>query len=136
VHVVHGFLPNADWLTIVIQAYGMIDYEGLPVYVRVGQLDRPEWSRCWGSSRIVGGAFSITLPECDEVAIYKRRLAFIDENQDGVCNEAVYGTNAAVREDASFTLAPSNPAPPTAEAMGTTFTEGGCDAFNEAWPEP
>lgn len=135
VHVVHGFLPNEDWLTVVIQAYGMTQYEGLAVYVRAGQLDRPEWSRCWGSSRIAAGGFSITLPDCDEVGIYKRRLAFVDVNQDGVCNEVVYGTNAAVREDATFTLADSTPPPPAEQAMDTLFTEGDCAAFNEQWPE-
>lgn len=135
VHVVHGFLPNADWLTVTIGAQGMTDSEGLSVHVRVGQLDRPEWSRCWGNTHIVGGGFSITLPECDEVGIYKRRLAYIDSNRDGVCNEVVYGSNAAVREDASFTLAVSEPPPPAPQAMDVQFTEGDCAVFNEVWPE-
>jgi hypothetical protein len=135
IHVVHGFLPNEDWLTITIAAQGMLDAEGLPVHVRVGQLDRPEWSRCWGNTQIVGGGFSITLPDCDEVGIYKRRLAYIDSNRDGMCNEVVYGTNAAVREDASFMLTASEPPPTPSQAMDVLFTEGDCAVFNEAWPE-
>lgn len=133
VHVVHGFLPNDDWLTIVIQGYGMAAYDGLPVYVRLGELARTEWSRCWGAARIVAGGFSITLPDCDEIGIYKRRLAFIDLNQDGICNEIVYGTNAAVREDTTFTLSDSAPPPPAPQAMDTLFTEGDCAVFNEQW---
>jgi hypothetical protein len=51
-----------------------------------------------------------------------------------MCNEVVYGNSAAIREDSSFALSDSNPAPASEESMGTLFTEGDCAVFNEPWP--
>lgn len=93
--------PSARYCDLTIRGEGFEQFEGKLVDVRNGT---PPFQRIGsGQTRVVGGRFSITLPQVQELAtIYKLTVVRFDANGDGVCSP---GDQMFTSGAPSFTIA-------------------------------
>jgi hypothetical protein len=80
--------PTKTFLTLTIEGHGLTALEGRLVSVRIGRPDRPPQRLGSGQARVENGAFAITFPDVWECCLYKRKLVFIDMDDDGMCTVA------------------------------------------------
>jgi hypothetical protein len=138
VRIIRGDPTTTRWLTLTIEGYGIDALEGRLVSVRIGMPDRPPERLGSGQARVEGGAFRITFPDGWEGGLYKRKLAFVDLDADGVCTAADQGYTdySAAVADTVLTLAGSVPAVPWRLELRPEADPGAfCRLWNEPWPD-
>ena len=136
VTVIRGDPAISNWFTFTLEGRGL-EHEGRIVSVRLGHPDRPPERLGAARARIENGAFSLTFEASNEPDLYKRRIAFIDVDDDGVCAldaDLLYASYEFLREDRSVVLAGSVPAPSSDVEFRRNDDAYECDIFNQPWP--
>ena len=143
VRILRGDPSATRWYSLSIEGHGLANEEGRVVTVRIGMAERPPERLGSAQARIESGAFRIDLPQAAESSLYKRKLLFIDVDDDGTCTagvDHVYSDYRALEGgDMTLTLSDSIPAPAGDAAMrlvtdAATATPS-CQVFNDPWPD-
>src|SRR6266498_4165579 len=140
VRIIRGDPSAPSWFSLAIEGHGLANEEGRVATVRIGMAQRPPERLGSAQGRIESGAFRIDLPQACETFLYKRKLLFIDVDDDGTCTAGVdhlYSDYRAQEGDLTLTLSDSVP-PPASDAAMRLVTDAatatpGCQVFNDPW---
>jgi hypothetical protein len=80
---IRGGDANEHYYDLEIGGQGLVSLEGRVVTVRIG--DPPLVRLASGQARVVGGSFSLTLPQVLEDGLYKTKIIHFDVDGDGRC---------------------------------------------------
>ncbi len=134
VRIVRGDPEATDWWDLTIQGAALGDFEGKIISVRVGHPDRAPERLGSGQMRIVEGGFALALPQVWEAHLYKRKLAFIDANDNGLCDPDLDPVFSDARAMPHFVLTLQN-GPQSQLTMPKSDTpDEHCSMFNAPWP--
>jgi|GEM_PF-3795743 len=133
IRVIRG-AQGAVWSDLTIRGVGLDEYEGKVATVRLGIPDRPPERLGSGQARIQGGAFELFFPQVWEDSLYKRKLVYIDVNDDGSCDLATDKLFADSRGVVSAALIVRGSGSPSKDDFPRSEGAESCAPFNSDWP--
>jgi hypothetical protein len=136
VRVIRGDPATAEWWDLTIRGEQFGEFEGKTVTVRVGSLDWPPERLGSAKALITRGAFELRFPQVWEANLYKLKAAFIDSDDDGLCDPA---SGDLVFQDARatphFVLSLQNGPDQLQLDMPESYDpDKTCSYLNAAWP--
>jgi hypothetical protein len=121
--------PDVDrWLDLTVTGTGFGVVEGMSVVLQVGRPEQRSQRLGWAETAVLGGAFTLHLPEVLEPAVETRKVLWIDGNGDALCDgfDLVYADDTFALDDATIEL--------TRYREGPGFAFSSCDDVVAEWP--
>jgi len=127
--------PEQTYWDLTVRGADLEEYEGKHVSVRLGMPDRPPERLGSGGAMIHSGAFELFFPSVWEANLYKRKLVFIDVDDDGACDPV----QDKVFNDSRASNAPELVVREAAvsgqfDFQASLYPEADCAVFNSSWP--
>jgi hypothetical protein len=133
--VIRGDPDQAEWWDLRLFDERLAEFEGKVVRARIGDPDRPPERLGSGEAVILNGAFSMVFVQVWEAPLYKRKLLFVDVNDNGSCDPGVDRVFQDYRGVPDLELSLQNGERSELDMPVSSDTEADCLVLSSTWPE-